>query len=189
MRIRFQWSLVFPCCEYRCQLPAEGLAGAMSGSACLSSALAGWSELRGAGVGWTGDAWKVVELFTFQLCLKLFWCFVWLTLMFSFCVTDSASLTLSLLHKPLSPPLPFCHGLRVSFLLVLGGLWKIYNRWAVFEGYVFSNYLFAEGFEWVATGPNVLPTQSCCLPVCYLLPMSQIEISKSVNETMHYEHG
>lgn len=104
-RIVFQWSLVFPCCEYRCQLPAEGLAGAMSGSACLSKALAGWSELRGAGVGSMGDAWKVVGLFTFQLCLKLFWCFVWLSLMFSFCVTDSASFSLFLsLAQTLSPP-------------------------------------------------------------------------------------
>lgn len=33
--------------------------------------------------------------------------------------------------------------------LVIGGLWKIYNRWAVFEGYVFSNYLCAEGFDCV----------------------------------------
>lgn len=34
-----------------------------------------------------------------------------------------------------------------KLLLVIGGLWKIYNRWAVFEGYVFSNYLRAEGFD------------------------------------------
>lgn len=36
--------------------------------------------------------------------------------------------------------------LLLKILLVLGGLWKIYNRWAVFEGYVFSNYPFVEGF-------------------------------------------
>lgn len=40
---------------------------------------------------------------------------------------------------------------RVSpkLLLVIGGLWKIYSRWAVFEGYVCSNYLRAEGFDHV----------------------------------------
>lgn len=103
----------------------------------------GWSELMGAGVGSMGDAWKVVELFTFDLSLKLFWYFVWLTLTFSFFVTDSPSL----LHKPLLPHFPSvmdCVSLKI--MLVLGGLWKIYNRWAVFEGYVFSNYLFAKGF-------------------------------------------
>lgn len=36
-----------------------------------------------------------------------------------------------------------------KLLLVIGGLWKIYNRWAVFEGYVSSNYLRAEGFDCV----------------------------------------
>lgn len=36
-----------------------------------------------------------------------------------------------------------------KLLLVIGGLWKIYNRWAAFEGYVLSNYLRAEGFDCV----------------------------------------
>lgn len=73
--------------------------------------------------------------------------------MFFLCVTDSAlccppPLTLLLLHKPLLPHFPsvmiVC---LLKILLVLGGLWKIYSRWAVFEGYVFSNYLYAEGFQ------------------------------------------
>lgn len=187
-RIGFQWSLVFPCCEYRCQLPAVGLAGAMSGSACLSKALAGWSELRGAGVGSMGDAWKVVGAFYISALSKtlLMFCLAYSDVLFLcdrlclFLPSSLVSLFLCLLHKPLHPPPPFCHGLRVSFpkiLLVLGGLWKIYNRWAVFEGYVFSNYLFAQGFVWVAAGPNVLQTQSFCLPLWYLLPMNQIEIN------------
>lgn len=87
-------------------------------------------------------------------------------------MTDSPSL----LHKPLLPHFPSvmdCVSLKI--MLVLGGLWKIYNRWAVFEGYVFSNYLFAEGFGCVVARPNVLPTQPCCLPAQYLLPASRIE--------------
>lgn len=79
--------------------------------------------------------------------------------------------------KPFSPAslLRRIACLRLKILLVLGGSWKIYNRWAVFEGYVFSNYLFAEGFGWAAAEPNVLPTQPRCLRTCYLLPISRIE--------------
>ncbi len=189
-RIEFHWSLTFPCCEYRCQLPAEGLTGAMSSTACLNRALAGWSELRGAGVGSMGDAWKVVELFTFQLCIKLFWCFVWLTLMFSCFLCLSPSLSCI---NPCSPTslLSWIVCLLLKILLVLGGLWKIYNRWAVFEGYVFSNYLFAEGFGWVAAGPNVLPVQSL-LPACMLFvacESNRIQIINQLNNPLQTWSG
>lgn len=54
-------------------------------------------------------------------------------------------------QKPLLQHFPLMSGACVSpkVQLVIGGLWKIYNRWAVFEGYVFSNYLRAEGFDCV----------------------------------------
>lgn len=48
--------------------------------------------------------------------------------------------------------------------LVSVGLWKIYNRWALFEGYIFSNYVFAVWFGWVVSGLNGLWILACCLP-------------------------
>lgn len=108
-----------------------------------------------------GDARKAVEPLTFPLCLRFLGCVAWLRLPHSSCVTHSASLPRL---KPFLPPLPFCHGLPVSFstsCFFLGGLWKIYNRWAVFEGYVIFNYLFAEAFGgggicWADCSPSPL---------------------------------
>lgn len=94
----------FPRCEYRCQLPAEGLAGAMSGSACLSRALAGWSELGGAG-GSMGDASKVLELFTFSAVSKtlLMFCLACSDVLFLCDRLWSLSLPPSLCVNPFSP--------------------------------------------------------------------------------------
>lgn len=132
---------------------------------CMSEQGLGWLiRAGGAGVGSKGDASKVLELFTFSAVCKNSWCFVWLArLPPSFCV------------NPLSPTsvLSWIACLPPKTLLILRGLWKIYNRWAVFEGHVASYYLFAEGFGWVAAGPNVPPTQSYA---CYIFHVSQMEI-------------
>lgn len=131
----------------------------LAGTAGLSRALAGWSEPGGC------RGWVFFFFPSHFKGLKLFWCFVWVTLTFSLCGR------LSLSHKPLPQHFPSvmdCVSLKV--LLVIGGLWKIYNRWAVFEGYVLSNYLFAEGFGFAVAQPNVPPTQTCCRPALYSLP-------------------
>lgn len=68
----------------------------------------------------SGTVWKVVFFFG---CLQFFWCFVWMTLMFSVLLLSPPTS-----HPPLLPPwIPLGHELRASFwnfLLVLGGLWK-----------------------------------------------------------------
>lgn len=109
-------------CEYRCQLRALGLVGAVSGSACLSKALVDWSELRDAMVG--SKVWN---------CLKSS-VFFWVSsILLMFCLDDSDVLCTPFEpptppRPPLLPPwIPLGHELRASFwnfLLVLGGLWK-----------------------------------------------------------------
>lgn len=75
-------------CEYRCQLRALGLVGAVSGSACLSKALVDWSELRDAMVG--SKVWN---------CLKSS-VFFWVSsILLMFCLDDS-----DVLCTPFEPP-------------------------------------------------------------------------------------
>lgn len=146
---------------------------------CMFEQGLGWLiRARGhARVGSVEDAWTIFRLSTFQRGLKLLICLA-LSLMCSFRVTKSASLCL----KPAPPPkLAFCLGLHdfpIKALLVLGGLWKIYNRCAVFEGHVFSNHLFLSRIGWVVTGPNVfqiLPASICSIWVTHApLQTSQI---------------
>lgn len=133
-----------------------------------------WHYRSERGLGWLTKI-GVVELFTFHLYLRLFWGFVWLTLAFFS----------ALLHKPLLPHfLSVMHCMSLKILLVLGDLWKIYNRWAVSERYVFSNYLFTVGFGCVVAQPNVLSTQPCFLPLFVACESKWVKITNHLNNAL-----
>lgn len=68
---------------------------------CMSEQGLGWLiRAEGCRGGLNGRCLESSGAFHISAVSKLFWCFVWLTLMFSLCVTDSASLSCI---NPLTP--------------------------------------------------------------------------------------
>lgn len=147
---------LFPCCEYRCQLPAEGLASAMSGYACLIRDLAGWSNLRA--LGWAPQE-KPGKKDTIQQCL-VFWC--WLCIpccpLFFFHFYTCSTHSFCLLCEPPTHLPFFC---RVP-LFILESLWKICSRCVLFKGNVIFN-VFSKGFGAMVTVIHPLEGFLCAM--------------------------